>query len=128
MTASGAGIKSIAPILLVDSIEACLDFWTDLGFTMTVSVPEHPPRRFAIFVRDAHEVMLQTRTSATDDLGDIGGFGPSILYITVPDLAGVLPVIDPARIVVPRRTTFYGADEVYVRDPAGNVVGFAAHA
>lgn len=34
-------------------------------------------------------------------------------------LAGVDPV-------VPRRKTFYGADEVFVREPAGNVIGFAA--
>jgi hypothetical protein len=29
--------------------------------------------------------------------------------------------------VVPERTTFYGARELIVRDPAGNVVFFAEH-
>lgn len=28
-------------------------------------------------------------------------------------------------VVVPRRSTFYGAEEVFVREPGGNVVGFA---
>jgi len=27
--------------------------------------------------------------------------------------------------VIPRRTTFYGADELIVREPGGNVVTFA---
>jgi len=30
--------------------------------------------------------------------------------------------------VVPRRTTFYGADEIFVRAPGGHTVGFAAFA
>ncbi len=33
-----------------------------------------------------------------------------------------------AEIVVPRRTTFYGSTEIFVREPAGNVVGFARFA
>jgi hypothetical protein len=28
---------------------------------------------------------------------------------------------------VPERTTFYGAREIIVRDPSGNVLAFAAH-
>ena len=28
-------------------------------------------------------------------------------------------------LLVPRRRTFYGADEIFVREPGGNVVGFA---
>jgi hypothetical protein len=30
-------------------------------------------------------------------------------------------------VVVPERETAYGAHEIFVRDPAGNVVGFAEH-
>jgi hypothetical protein len=30
-----------------------------------------------------------------------------------------------ADIVVPRRSTFYGADEVFAREPGGHIVGFA---
>lgn len=30
--------------------------------------------------------------------------------------------------VVPRRQTFYGVDEIFVREPGGNMVGFAAFA
>ena len=37
----------------------------------------------------------------------------------LPKLAGVEPV-------VPRRQTFYGMDEIFVRAPCGTVVGLAA--
>ena len=30
-------------------------------------------------------------------------------------------------VVVPRRQTFYGADEIGVREPGGNLVMFAQH-
>src|SRR6266852_3502350 len=30
-----------------------------------------------------------------------------------------------APVVVPKRTTFYGATEIFVREPGGNLVGFA---
>lgn len=33
-----------------------------------------------------------------------------------------------AEVLVPRRTTFYGSTEIFVREPAGNVVGFAQFA
>jgi hypothetical protein len=122
-------IKSLAPILLVDSIEPCLPFWVDrLGFAVTVTVPEAAPLAFAIVARDGIEVMLQSRASAGDDLGDIGALGPAVLYIGVAALDPVLSAIEPDSIVVPRRTTFYGADEVYVREPGGNVIGFSAAA
>jgi hypothetical protein len=29
-------------------------------------------------------------------------------------------------VLVPRRQTFYGMDEIFVRPPCGTVVGFAA--
>ena len=33
-----------------------------------------------------------------------------------------------AEVVVPRRKTFYGADEIGVREPGGNAVIFGQHA
>jgi uncharacterized glyoxalase superfamily protein PhnB len=122
---TGIAIKSLAPILLVESIEPSLPFWVEqLGFSLTV--PDAAPLAFAIVARDCVEVMLQSRASAGEDLGDLGAMGPALLYISVAALEPVLAAIEHASIVVPRRTTFYGSDEIYVRDPAGNVIGFSA--
>ncbi len=41
------------------------------------------------------------------------------------DIDAIEKAVAGAEIVVPRRTTFYGSTEIFVREPAGNVVGFA---
>jgi catechol 2,3-dioxygenase-like lactoylglutathione lyase family enzyme len=126
---SSTAVQSLAPILLVDSIEPSLPFWTEgLGFAVTTAVPETGPLVFAIVARDGIEVMLQTRASATEDLGDVVPTGPSVVYVTVGALGPVLAALGEVDIAVQRRTTFYGADEIFVRDPGGHLVGLAAHA
>ncbi|MEJ0048338.1 MAG: VOC family protein [Rhodospirillales bacterium] len=122
-------LKSLAPVLLVEAIEPCLPFWVDrLGFSLTTAVPDAIPYHFAILARDGIEVMLQTRASAIEDLGArLGPIGAAALYLKVAALDPVLAALgDSAEIVVARRTTFYGADEIFVRDPAGNLIGLAA--
>jgi catechol 2,3-dioxygenase-like lactoylglutathione lyase family enzyme len=122
-------IKSLAPILLVDAIEPSLPFWVGgLGFVVTTAVPETAPHAFAIVARDGIEVMLQTRASAADDLGEAVPTGPGAVYISVGALGPVLSALGEIDIAVQRRTTFYGADEIFVRDPGGHLVGLAAPA
>jgi uncharacterized glyoxalase superfamily protein PhnB len=127
--ADNIAFKGLAPILVVDAIEPCLPFWTErLGFACVTTVPEASPFGFAMLVRDGVEVMLQTRASGVEDTGHIvENVRASMIYLTVEAIDPVLAALAEADIAVPRRTTFYGADEVWVRDPAGNVVGFAAH-
>jgi hypothetical protein len=43
----------------------------------------------------------------------------------VDDINAVERVVAGLEVVVPRRTTFYGAEEIFVRAPCGTVVGFA---
>jgi uncharacterized glyoxalase superfamily protein PhnB len=124
-------VKSLAPILVVNEIEPVLPFWVDrLGFAVITTVPEAGPYVFAIVARDGAQVMLQTRASASEDLNaDLGSIGAGVVYVSVAALDPVIGALgDAAEIVVARRTTFYGADEIFVRDPAGNLVGLAAFA
>lgn len=44
------------------------------------------------------------------------------LYCEVDTLEGAR---ERGQVVIPDRTTFYGARETWVRDPAGTLVGFA---
>jgi hypothetical protein len=53
--------------------------------------------------------------------------GTTTLYATVESLDPVIEALGDAEVLVPRRKTFYGADEVFVRAPCGTVVGLAAH-
>jgi hypothetical protein len=43
-------------------------------------------------------------------------------------LGPVLAVLGDAPVAVPRRTTFYGADEIFLYEPGGNIIGLSAPA
>jgi len=116
--------------LIVDAIEPCLPFWCEqLGFRVTAEVPHGDRLGFVILAHDGAELMLQTRASVADDVAPLASEAfRTALYVHVDDLAAIKKALrDVDRIVADRRT-FYGADEVLVRDPAGNVVVFAQRA
>ena len=123
-------LNKLSPVLVVDAIEPCLPFWVDrLGFTKIAEVPEGDRLGFVILQKDGIEVMYQSRASLRKDipaLADAPAGGTS-LYIEVADVAAVERAVKGAEIVVPRRKTFYGADEIGVREPGGNVVVFGQH-
>jgi catechol 2,3-dioxygenase-like lactoylglutathione lyase family enzyme len=122
-------LRKLTPILYVEEIESALPFWTDrLGFRVATEVPEGDRLGFVILEREGLELMVQSRASVQADLPALADTprGASILFIEVAALDPILEAIAGVPVVVPRRTTFYGADEVFVREPGGNLVGFAA--
>jgi hypothetical protein len=113
---------------MVSAIEPCLGFWQKLGFQVTVTVPETAPFDFAMVARDSFQVMLQTQASVRNDMPGVAErVTSSLLYLSVASLDAVIAALADMPIVVKRRTTFYGADEIFVADPCGNVIGLAAH-
>ena len=120
-------IRKIVPIIAVDAIEPCLPFWIDrLGFTLTVQVPHEERLGFVILAKNGLEVMYQSRASMDADVPGVAAPGHGIaLYVDVDDINAIERVMAGFDVVVPRRTTFYGADEIFVRAPCGTVVGFA---
>jgi hypothetical protein len=118
----------ITPVLFVEAIEPVLPFWVErLGFTVTAEVPEGDRLGFVILQREGVEIMYQTRESVRGDVPPLADapLRGSFLFIQVDDLNDVERRLDGVERVVPRRTTFYGADEIIVREPAGNAVTFA---
>lgn len=120
-------MKKLTPILTVVAIEPALPFWVDaLGFEKTVEVPHGDALGFVILVKDGLEVMLQSVASMEADVPAVAPRpGESVLFIEVEDVAAMEAATSGYEVLVPRRTTFYGADEIFVREPGGNVVGFA---
>lgn len=123
-------LTHLTPVMIVDAVEPCLAFWTGrLGFTKENEVPG--PDGTLIFASarsGAVEVMYQTRASVVaEDPAQAGALnGHSIaLFITVPDLDAVERALAGAPVVKPRHKTFYGSEEIYVKEPGGNTVGFA---
>jgi catechol 2,3-dioxygenase-like lactoylglutathione lyase family enzyme len=122
-------MKKLTPILYVERIEPSITFWVDrLGFERTAEVPHEDHIGFLIVQKDGVEVMYQTRASVQADapaLAERMPMGGSFLFIEVDDLDAVERALEGVEQVVPRRKTFYGAEEIFVREPAGNIVGFA---
>lgn len=122
-------MKKLTPILYVDAVEPCLPFWTErLGFSKTVEVPHDGKIGFAILTRDGLELMYQTWGSAAADIAGATKRTKgrsAALYIEVESLDEVEKALKGAEIVHPRRKAFYGATEVFVREPGGHVIGFA---
>lgn len=122
-------MKQLTPVIFVDEIEPCLGFWVDrLGFHKTIEVPQGDRLGFAAVSRGGVEVMYQSRASLEQDIPALaeGPFERSgALFIEVAELDQVLPKLEGVEVVVPERTTFYGAREIFVRAPCGTVVGFA---
>jgi uncharacterized glyoxalase superfamily protein PhnB len=134
MAATSYSLRALAPVLIVDAVEPGIAFWTDqLGFVAENQVPGDDGRLvFASVKKDGVEIMYQTRASVVaDDPGaaDTLHGHSTALFITVPSIADLDAIetrTSGAPIVKPRHETFYGSTEFYVREPGGNVVGFAA--
>jgi hypothetical protein len=124
---AASGMKKITPVLMVEAIEPCLPFWERLGFARTVEVPEGDRLGFAILVKDGVEVMYQTKASVQGDVPALAStpMGATFLFIEVTDLDAVATALGNAPVVFPRRKTFYGMDEIGVREPGGNAITFA---
>jgi uncharacterized glyoxalase superfamily protein PhnB len=122
-------VKKVTAVLLVEEIEPCLNFWVDrLGFTKTAEVPDGNKLAFVMLEKGATEVMYQTFASVEKDNAQLAKDmrkGPTFLYVEVDDLDAVIAALKGVPVVMPVRTTFYGAKEIGVKDPAGHFVTFA---
>lgn len=122
--------KQLTPVMVVDQVEPCLDFWvTRLGFTKVHEVPGTDGKvMFASAEKDGIEVMYQTRASVIEDhpgsRDELNGHS-IVLFLTVDNLDEIEKAVAGAPVVKPRHQTFYGSTEIYVREPGGNMVGFA---
>jgi hypothetical protein len=122
-------LQKLTTLLVVEAIEPCLPSWQKLGYEITVRVPAEGPLAFAILVSSAGELMLQTRVSLAEDLPAVAAKEPThLLYGDVASLATASKSLADARVLVPLRKTFYGADEIWFELENGAILGLAQHA
>lgn len=125
-------MTQLSPVIYVEEIEPCLPFWTDrLGFEVHADAKGDDGRYvFVLLLKDGVQVMYQTRASLAGDMPTLEPRDAEtsvVLYLGVDDLDAVERALEGVVPVVPRRRTFYGAHEIGVREPGGNVVVFAEH-
>jgi uncharacterized glyoxalase superfamily protein PhnB len=122
-------VNKLTPVLFAEEIEPCLKFWIErLGLEKTIEVPEGNKLAFAILQNGPVELMYQTYSSAEKDVSTVSAEvrrGPSFLYVEVENLDEIIAAMKGAEVVMPVRTTFYGAKEIGLKDPAGHIVTFA---
>jgi uncharacterized glyoxalase superfamily protein PhnB len=122
-------IKKITPVLYADELEPCVKFWNErFGLEKTVEVPDGERLGFVILQKGNVELMYQSYASARKDAPKIASEiegGRTFLYVEVEKLEPFIAATKTANVVLPVRTTFYGATEIGVKDPAGHVVVFA---
>ena len=91
-------------------------------------MPDGDRLAFTILQQGTAEVMYQSYASVEKDmpaiLADVRK-GPSFLYLEVDDLQTIKGAVKGAETYMPERTTFYGAREIGVKDPAGHFITFA---
>jgi uncharacterized glyoxalase superfamily protein PhnB len=122
-------IKKITPVLYAEELEPCVKFWKErFGLEKTVEVPDGERLGFVILQKGNVELMYQSYASARKDAPKIAGEiegGRTFLYVEVEKLEPFIAATKDANVVLPVRTTFYGATEIGVKDPAGHVIVFA---
>jgi uncharacterized glyoxalase superfamily protein PhnB len=122
-------MKRLTPVVAVDDIAPALEFWVErLGFEKTAEVPHGDGLGFVILEKGAVQVMYQTWASIADDIPalveEVTGHAAS-MFVEVSDLDEVEAALEGLEITLPRRTTFYGMEEIGVREPGGHLVVFA---
>lgn len=124
-----AVVQRVNPILAVESIEPSVAFWEALGFTVTNQNVVDGAMQFAEIVKDGFTIHYQTlsliETRTPDAAASLRG-SSAMVYVTVDQLDGIVDRLGNAEVVIPRRQTSWGADEIYVREPGGHIIGFAA--
>ncbi len=126
-------VKRVTPVLFVEKIEPCLEFWERLGFKRAMEVPDGTTLAFAAVQKDGVEIMYQSFASAMNDPSASAAAkqrldSHAFLYVEVADLDAVIAALKSAPLEVGKHTTFYGATEIVVRDPGGHFITFAQFA
>jgi hypothetical protein len=134
---SNTVLRKSTPVLGVDRIEPVVLFWKKLGLMPSTEVPDTKANdgrlAFVILAADGIEIMYQTIASIKEDLLNAAFIKEAfpttpqqtMLFVEVSQLAAVENQLRGERLIMPRRTTFYGFTEIGYADPAGNVIVFA---
>jgi uncharacterized glyoxalase superfamily protein PhnB len=122
-------VQSITPNLIVEDVHRSVQFYRQLGFKLTMHVPEEEPFVFAGMEANGAFVFLNDKKMLGPELPAWARAhgGALTLYIKLTGFDEVLKTARQAgmKFVQEPETQFYGMREFAVEDPDGFVLTFA---
>lgn len=121
-------MDSVSPNIFVHDINKTIEYYKQLGFQVTVTVPESGNYIFAMMTYGSISFMFQTFESLAEELPAISrqNGGSLLLYIQTKGIRKFYEDIkDKVNIIKGLEKTFYGATEFSILDINNYVLTFA---
>lgn len=121
-------MESISPNIFVKNINETINFYKQLGFALTTTVPEEGDIIFAMMSCGNVVFMFQTFESLGNELPNVSrqNGGSLLLYIQTTGIKDFFEKIeDKVKVVKGLEKTFYGATEFSIEDNNGFLLTFA---
>ena len=121
-------MNSLTPNIFVEDINETINFYKNLGFAITMTVPEEGDLVWAMMSCGNVQFMFQTFDSLGDEIPAISreDGGSLLLYIQIKNIRQFHDKIkENVKIIKELEKTFYGATEFSVQDNNGYVLTFA---
>lgn len=121
-------MDSISPNIFVKDINKTIEFYKQLGFNLTMTVPEEGDLIWAMMSNGNITFMFQTFDSLGSDLPEISrqDGGSLLLYIQLKAIREYHDRIkDKVNVIKGLEKTFYGATEFSIQDINGYILTFA---
>jgi len=121
-------MRSVSPNIFVNDIDATVNFYKKLGFTLTARVPADGPAIWCMMTNGDVTFMFQTFASLGNELPAISrqDGGSLLLYVQVTGIRKFFEQIQgKVNVLKGLEKTFYGATEFSILDPNNYVLTFA---
>lgn len=121
-------MQSISPNIYVKNLPKTIEYYKQLGFEVTVTVPEEGDLIFAMMVCGSVTFMFQTFDSLGEELPQVSrrNGGSLLLYLQVKEVRKFHEHIkDKVNVIKGLEKTFYGATEFSILDLNDYVLTFA---
>ncbi|MEE4258673.1 MAG: VOC family protein [Bacteroidales bacterium] len=121
-------MQSLSPNIFVRDINKTIAFYKQLGFKLSMSVPEEGDLVWAMMSCENVNFMFQTFDSLGDDIPEISrqDGGSLLFYIQIKEIRQFHEHIkDKVKVIKGLEKTFYGATEFSILDNNGYVLTFA---
>ena len=121
-------MESISPNIFVKNINETINFYKQLGFALTTTVPEEGDIIFAMMSCGNVVFLFQTFESLGNELPNVSrqNGGSLLFYIKTKRIKELFEKIeDKVKVVKGLEKTFYGATEFSIEDNNGFLLTFA---